>query len=87
MEIWQRYSKPMQLSFLDFEAAFDFPHRGRLLNASRPDRVPGKFVRLPDDMNQRTTAAVQTPAKNSRSVPCRYHTNTIRTSLDRSRVR
>ncbi|KAK6749092.1 hypothetical protein RB195_001599 [Necator americanus] len=52
----------MQLAFLDFEAAFDSPHRGRLLNALRADGVPGKFVRLLDDMNQRTTAAVRTPA-------------------------
>ncbi|KAK6763135.1 hypothetical protein RB195_023735 [Necator americanus] len=28
IEIWQRYSKPMQLAFLDFEAAFDSSHRG-----------------------------------------------------------
>ncbi|KAK6745805.1 hypothetical protein RB195_012118 [Necator americanus] len=63
IEIWQRYSKPMQLAFLDFEAAFDSPpHRGRLLNALRADGEPGKFVRLLDDMNQRTTAAVRTPA-------------------------
>ncbi|KAK6735274.1 hypothetical protein RB195_018453 [Necator americanus] len=26
IEIWQQYSKPMQLAFLDFEAAFDSPH-------------------------------------------------------------
>ncbi|KAK6764510.1 hypothetical protein RB195_024725 [Necator americanus] len=52
----------MQLAFLDFEAAFDSPHRGRLLNALRSDGAPGKFVRLLDDMNQRTTAAVRTPA-------------------------
>ncbi|KAK6764071.1 hypothetical protein RB195_024411 [Necator americanus] len=26
IEIWQRYSKPMQLAFLDFEAAFDSFH-------------------------------------------------------------
>ncbi|KAK6763033.1 hypothetical protein RB195_023654 [Necator americanus] len=52
----------MQLAFLDFEAAFDSPHRGRLLNALRADGVPGKFVRLLDDMNQRTTAAVRTLA-------------------------
>ncbi|KAK6762355.1 hypothetical protein RB195_023172 [Necator americanus] len=63
LEIWQRYSKPMQLAFLDFEAAFDFPHRGRLFNALRADGAPGKFVRLLDDMNQRTTAAVRTPAR------------------------
>ncbi|KAK6765478.1 hypothetical protein RB195_025407 [Necator americanus] len=52
----------MQLAFLDFEAAFDSPHQGRLLNALRADGVPGKFVHLLDDINQRTTAAVQTPA-------------------------
>ncbi|KAK6763048.1 hypothetical protein RB195_023663 [Necator americanus] len=62
IETWQRYSKPMQLAFLDFEAAFDSPHRGRLLNALRTDGVPGKFVRLLDDINQRKTAAVRTPA-------------------------
>ncbi|KAK6737021.1 hypothetical protein RB195_019611 [Necator americanus] len=62
IEIWLRYSKTMQLAFLDFEAAFDSPHRGRLLNALRADGVPGKFVRLLDDMNQRTIAAVRTPA-------------------------
>ncbi|KAK6743110.1 hypothetical protein RB195_010404 [Necator americanus] len=62
IEIWLRYSKPMQLAFLDFEAAFDSPHRDRLLNTPRADGVPGKFVRLLDDMNQRTTAAVRTPA-------------------------
>ncbi|KAK6735408.1 hypothetical protein RB195_018554 [Necator americanus] len=62
IEIWQRYSKPMQLAFLDFEAAFDSPHRRRLLNALSADRVPRKFVRLLDEMNQRTTAAVSKPA-------------------------
>ncbi|KAK6763392.1 hypothetical protein RB195_023915 [Necator americanus] len=62
IEIWQWYSMPTQLGFLDFEAAFDSPHRGRLLNALRADGVPGKFVHLLDDMNQRITAAVRTPA-------------------------
>ncbi|KAK6757053.1 hypothetical protein RB195_015095 [Necator americanus] len=33
-----------------FEAAFDFSHRDRLLNALRTDGVPGKFVRLVNDM-------------------------------------
>ncbi|KAK6735558.1 hypothetical protein RB195_018647 [Necator americanus] len=51
-----------QLAFLDFEVAFDSPHRRRLLNAFRADGAPGKFVRLPDDMNQQATAAVRTPA-------------------------
>ncbi|KAK6737375.1 hypothetical protein RB195_019838 [Necator americanus] len=31
----------MQLAFLDFEAAFDSPHRGRLFNALHADGVPG----------------------------------------------
>ncbi|KAK6748901.1 hypothetical protein RB195_001493 [Necator americanus] len=62
IEIWRRYSKPMQLAFLDFEAAFDSPRRGLLLNVFRADGVPGKFACLLDDMNQRTTAAVRTPA-------------------------
>ncbi|KAK6728910.1 hypothetical protein RB195_006151 [Necator americanus] len=53
----------MQLASLDFEAAFDSPHRGRLLNALPADGVPGMFVRLLGDMNQRTTAAVRTPAE------------------------
>ncbi|KAK6757446.1 hypothetical protein RB195_015332 [Necator americanus] len=48
------------ISFLDFEAAFDSPHRGLLLNALLADGVPGKFVRLLDDKNQGTTAAVRT---------------------------
>ncbi|KAK6755704.1 hypothetical protein RB195_014223 [Necator americanus] len=61
IEIWQRYSKPMQLAFLDFGAAFVSPYQGRLLNALGADGVPRKFVRLLD-MNQRTTAAVRTPA-------------------------
>ncbi|KAK6726842.1 hypothetical protein RB195_004880 [Necator americanus] len=52
----------MQLALLDFEAAFDSPHRGRLINALRTGGVPGKFVRFLDDMKQRTTAAVRTPA-------------------------
>ncbi|KAK6742897.1 hypothetical protein RB195_010269 [Necator americanus] len=52
-ERWKfgRYSKPMQLAFLEFEAAFDFPHRGCLLNALHVDGVPGKVVRLIDNMN------------------------------------
>ncbi|KAK6744738.1 hypothetical protein RB195_011452 [Necator americanus] len=45
-----------------WDVAFDSPHRGCLLNVLRADGVPGKFVRLLDDMNQRTTAAVRTPA-------------------------
>ncbi|KAK6745110.1 hypothetical protein RB195_011676 [Necator americanus] len=52
----------MHLAFPDFEAAFDSPHQSPLLNALRADGVQGKFVRLPDDMNQQRTAAVQTPA-------------------------
>ncbi|KAK6735678.1 hypothetical protein RB195_018731 [Necator americanus] len=52
----------MQLAFLDFEATFDSSHRGRLLNALRADEVPGKFVRLLDDMNQRISGAVRTAA-------------------------
>ncbi|KAK6761146.1 hypothetical protein RB195_022273 [Necator americanus] len=63
IEIWERYSKLMQLAILYFEAAFDSPHRGRLLNALRHvPGVPGKFVRLLHNMNQRTTAAVLKPA-------------------------
>ncbi|KAK6728277.1 hypothetical protein RB195_005738 [Necator americanus] len=61
IEIWQRYSKPMQLAFWTLKPR-STPHRGRLLNAIRADGIPGKFVRLLDDMNQRTTAAVRTPA-------------------------
>ncbi|KAK6729023.1 hypothetical protein RB195_006214 [Necator americanus] len=61
IEIWQRYSNPMHIAFLNF-AAFDSLHRCRLLNALRADGIPGEFVRLLDDMNQRTTAAVRTPA-------------------------
>ncbi|KAK6764639.1 hypothetical protein RB195_024818 [Necator americanus] len=38
-EIWQRYSKPMQLAFLDFEAAFDSPHRGRDLSVAHEHRL------------------------------------------------
>ncbi|KAK6742682.1 hypothetical protein RB195_010127 [Necator americanus] len=45
IEIWQRYSKPMQLEFLDFEAAFDSPHRGRVLNALRADGVQRSLYR------------------------------------------
>ncbi|KAK6763076.1 hypothetical protein RB195_023690 [Necator americanus] len=54
----------MQLAFLDFEIAFDSPllNRSRLLNALSADRVQGKLVRLLDNMNERTTAAVRTPA-------------------------
>ncbi|KAK6742224.1 hypothetical protein RB195_009843 [Necator americanus] len=37
-------------------------HRDRLLNTLRADIVPSKFVRFLDEMNQRTTAAVRTPA-------------------------
>ncbi|KAK6751469.1 hypothetical protein RB195_003082 [Necator americanus] len=50
------------MQFLDFEAAFDSFHQGCFLDVLRADRVPGMSVRLLDDMNQRTTAAVRTPA-------------------------
>ncbi|KAK6762474.1 hypothetical protein RB195_023266 [Necator americanus] len=62
VEVWQRYSKPLQLAHLDFEAVFDSPHRGLLLSALRADEVPGKFAILISDMNGRTTLAVRTPA-------------------------
>ncbi|KAK6763077.1 hypothetical protein RB195_023691 [Necator americanus] len=51
----------MQLTFLDFEAAFDSPYRGRLFNALSAGEVRRRFVRLLDEINQRTTAAVRTP--------------------------
>ncbi|KAK6727105.1 hypothetical protein RB195_005043 [Necator americanus] len=49
--------------FLDFEAAFDSLHRDRLPNALRADGVPGGFVRLLDDMNQRRATAVRIPVR------------------------
>ncbi|KAK6747839.1 hypothetical protein RB195_000809 [Necator americanus] len=52
----------MQLALVDFDAAFDSPHRGHFLDALCANGIPGKFVRLLDGMNQRTTAAVRTPA-------------------------
>ncbi|KAK6728286.1 hypothetical protein RB195_005745 [Necator americanus] len=51
IEIWQRYSKLMRLAFLDFEAAFDSPHRGRLLNTG-----PFLFNFAIDDIMRRTVA-------------------------------
>ncbi|KAK6765177.1 hypothetical protein RB195_025210 [Necator americanus] len=36
IEVWQRYSKLLQLAFLDFGAVFNSHHRSRLLNAFRP---------------------------------------------------
>ncbi|KAK6764701.1 hypothetical protein RB195_024868 [Necator americanus] len=71
IETWQQYSKPMQLAFLDLEAAFDSPHRERLFDALRADGVPGNFVRLLNDMNQRTTAAVLPPPKYT--TPFEHH--------------
>ncbi|KAK6733321.1 hypothetical protein RB195_017209 [Necator americanus] len=56
----------MQLAFLDFEATFDSPYQGRLLTTFRPDGVAGKFVRLPDDMNQQTTTAIRAAAGRTR---------------------
>ncbi|KAK6757272.1 hypothetical protein RB195_015225 [Necator americanus] len=38
----------MQLSFLDFEVEFDFPHRGRLLTTFRVDGVPKNSKRTVD---------------------------------------
>ncbi|KAK6758324.1 hypothetical protein RB195_015876 [Necator americanus] len=56
----------MQLALLDFETAFDSLHRANKPSwysiVAERDRVQGKFVRLLDDMNQRTTVAVRTPA-------------------------
>ena len=46
---------------MDFDAAFDSSHRDRSLNALRADGVPEKYVRLIEDMNKATTAAVCTP--------------------------
>ncbi|KAK6756200.1 hypothetical protein RB195_014539 [Necator americanus] len=57
IDIWQRYSKPMQVAFLNFEAAFDSSHRGRLLNALRANGVPGKtflFNFAIDDIRRKT---------------------------------
>ncbi|KAK6761762.1 hypothetical protein RB195_022733 [Necator americanus] len=60
IEIWQGYSKPMHLAFLDFEATFEYPYRRLLLSELRADGVPEKFVHLIDGTNQRATAAVRT---------------------------
>ncbi|KAK6735391.1 hypothetical protein RB195_018541 [Necator americanus] len=67
IEIWQRYSKPMQLAFLDFEAAFDSPYRGRrtpagcttpfeVVTAVRQGAVAGPFLFnfATDDIMRRT---------------------------------
>ncbi|KAK6763281.1 hypothetical protein RB195_023840 [Necator americanus] len=72
----------MQLAFLDFEAAFDSSHRGRLLNALRADGVPGKFIRLLDDMNQRTTAAVRTPDGLQHRLKWLCHNEDLYTEID-----
>ncbi|KAK6763201.1 hypothetical protein RB195_023784 [Necator americanus] len=39
VEVWQRYSKPLQWAFLDFKATFNSPHRVRLLNSLRSGGV------------------------------------------------
>ncbi|KAK6737545.1 hypothetical protein RB195_019944 [Necator americanus] len=52
----------MQLALQDVEAAFDSSHRARLLNALCAYAESEKFVRLLDDMSQRTTAAGRKPA-------------------------
>ncbi|KAK6745346.1 hypothetical protein RB195_011836 [Necator americanus] len=57
IEIWSRY--PRSLAFPNFESALE----SSLLNVLCADRVPGKFVRLLDDMNRRITDTVQTPAR------------------------
>ncbi|KAK6755722.1 hypothetical protein RB195_014236 [Necator americanus] len=61
IEVWHRYSKPLQLT--DFTAAFDSAHRGRLLKTVSADGVPGNFVSLMNDMNRRKTAALGTPTR------------------------
>ncbi|KAK6763205.1 hypothetical protein RB195_023788 [Necator americanus] len=58
----------MQLVFPDLKADFDSLHRSHLLKTLRADRVAGKFVCIPDGMNQRTTAAVRTDAVGERGI-------------------
>ncbi|KAK6727344.1 hypothetical protein RB195_005190 [Necator americanus] len=50
-----------RVGFSALRAAFDFPHRDRLLNAPRAYAIPGMFYRLIEDMNRRTTAADRKP--------------------------
>ncbi|KAK6749228.1 hypothetical protein RB195_001682 [Necator americanus] len=85
IEIWQRYSKPIQIAFLDFGATFDSPHRGRLLDVLRAEyqesgnwsKTRGSGITLPVQFRHRRHYA-----KKSRSVSCRYHSSTIRTPQD-----
>ncbi|KAK6729189.1 hypothetical protein RB195_006310 [Necator americanus] len=60
IEVWQRSAKLLQLAFFDFEAAFDSPHRLRVLKALCADVVAVKFASLMNNMNRRKTAAVRT---------------------------
>ncbi|KAK6736835.1 hypothetical protein RB195_019495 [Necator americanus] len=48
-----------------------------LLNALCADGVPGNFVRLLDDVNQRTTAAVRTPARCTASFEVQRYAKAI----------
>ncbi|KAK6757936.1 hypothetical protein RB195_015637 [Necator americanus] len=61
-EMWQRHSKPTQLAFVDFKAAFDSPKRGRLFIVLCGDGIPEKLICLIKGMNSLTTAAVRTAA-------------------------
>ncbi|KAK6763206.1 hypothetical protein RB195_023788 [Necator americanus] len=67
----------MQLVFPDLKADFDSLHRSHLLKTLRADRVAGKFVCIPDGMNQRTTAAVRTDAVGERSVVAPFPSNFV----------
>ncbi|KAK6751615.1 hypothetical protein RB195_003185 [Necator americanus] len=53
IEVWQQYLEPLQLASLVFKALFD----SLLLDAFRADGIPGKSVRLINDIDRRTTAA------------------------------
>ncbi|KAK6742501.1 hypothetical protein RB195_010019 [Necator americanus] len=62
IEVWLWYLKFLQLAFLDSEAS-DSPHRGRIFNELRANGVPGKFIRLIEDINRRTPAGFSSQTK------------------------
>ncbi|KAK6744250.1 hypothetical protein RB195_011137 [Necator americanus] len=73
IEIWKRYSKQMQLAFLDFEAAFESPYRGCPHNMLRADGVPGKGDGEKNEEEHKEDSVMKIKDKERKIVAIREH--------------
>jgi hypothetical protein len=68
LEQFNEFQSPLYLIFIDFEKAFDFIHRNKMWTAMRIFGLPGKIIKLIQNMYKNYTCQVEHDGKLSEPI-------------------